>query len=148
MTITDNHNKKLKEIRKLRMRRRRERFAGSSPRARILLAAADAACWAPLSDSAPADAACRKSTPNRASGKAECGVKDWRLAALSRASTRSRPGPHAERATSGCAIERRRRRPAHLTPLLQLTAVAVAAILWSAGGRLKRDPPSHAFAPR
>jgi TrmH family RNA methyltransferase len=49
MMITSNHNQKLKEIRKLRMRRRwRERAGRFVAEGEDLLAAADAAGWAPV----------------------------------------------------------------------------------------------------
>jgi TrmH family RNA methyltransferase len=49
MTITSNHNQKLKEIRKLRMRRRwRERSGRFVAEGEDLLAAADAAGWQPI----------------------------------------------------------------------------------------------------
>jgi RNA methyltransferase, TrmH family len=49
MTITSSHNQKLKEIRKLRMRRReRERAARFVAEGEDLLSAADAAGWAPV----------------------------------------------------------------------------------------------------
>jgi RNA methyltransferase, TrmH family len=49
MTITSSHNQKLKEIRKLRMRRReRERAARFVAEGEDLLAAADAAGWQPV----------------------------------------------------------------------------------------------------
>jgi TrmH family RNA methyltransferase len=49
MTITSSHNQKLKEIRKLRMRRRaRERAGRFVAEGEDLLAAADAARWTPL----------------------------------------------------------------------------------------------------
>jgi TrmH family RNA methyltransferase len=49
MTITSSHNQKLKEIRKLRMRRReRERAGRFVAEGEDLLAAADAAGWRPL----------------------------------------------------------------------------------------------------
>jgi RNA methyltransferase, TrmH family len=49
MTITSSHNQKLKEIRKLRMRRRaRERVGRFVAEGEDLLAAADAAGWRPL----------------------------------------------------------------------------------------------------
>src|ERR1700704_1861952 len=49
MTITSSHNQKLKEIRKLRMRRREgERTGRFVAEGEDLLAAADAAGWAPV----------------------------------------------------------------------------------------------------
>jgi TrmH family RNA methyltransferase len=49
MTITSTHNRKLKEIRKLRMRKRwRERSGRFVAEGEDLLAAADAAGWSPL----------------------------------------------------------------------------------------------------
>ena len=49
MTITSTHNRKLREIRKLRMRRRwRERSHRFVAEGEDLLAAADAAGWTPL----------------------------------------------------------------------------------------------------
>src|SRR5437588_10524323 len=49
MTITSHHNEKLKEIRKLRQRRRwRERSGRFAAEGEDLLAAADAAGWRPV----------------------------------------------------------------------------------------------------